>query len=124
MAYGFIYYLSNPSMPGLTKIGMTHKHPRERMEELTKATACPEPFEMLAFFDHPDPRYAESELHRDLAEYRVNNSREFFRVPYGILQTVSRQWIDAEGCSYTWPLDRLARLEWVESLPERIKETF
>lgn len=125
MAHGFIYYLANPSMPGLTKIGMTHRHPRERMEELTRATACPEPFEMLAYFDTPDPRFAEQEIHHNLAEFRVRESREFFRAPYGVLQVVARQWIDTwDGCSYTAPLDKLARIEWVASLPARIRETF
>jgi hypothetical protein len=66
MAYGFIYFLINPGMPGLTKVGMTSRHPRDRMEELTRSTACPMPFDLIAFFDVADPRHAEAEIHRAL----------------------------------------------------------
>lgn len=124
MSYGFIYYLANPSMPGLIKVGMTSRHPRERMEELTRATACPEPFQMLAYFDTPDPTLAEREIHHRLARYRVNDSREFFKAPYGVLQIIAREWIDtAEGCSYTAPLDKLAHNEWARGFATWMMET-
>lgn len=114
MAYGFIYFLANPSMPGLTKIGMTHKHPRERMEQLTRATSCPQPFELIAYFDTPDPLFTEQGIHKALASYRVNTGREFFKAPYSVLQETARQWMDtAEGCAFTRPLDGLAHKDWV-----------
>lgn len=124
MAYGFIYFLKNDSMPGLIKIGMTTKHPRERMHELSRATACPEPFEMLAFFDVTDARYAEQQIHRELDGYRFNHSREFFNLSYAVLQNTARQWIDAEGCSYTAQLDRLARSEWINDFNRMILESY
>jgi hypothetical protein len=112
MSYGFVYYLTNPSMPGLTKIGFTFKHPLARMDELTKATACPTPFEMLAFFDTPTPREAERAIHTALEEFRVNPSREFFEVSGEILQHVARQWCaGSEGISFLAPLDRLVAEE-------------
>ena len=106
MAYGFVYFLTNQSMPGLTKIGMTTKHPRERMEELSKATACPTPFEMLAFFDTPDPQEAERGIHNALAEYRVSRSREFFDAPIYVLEEQLDEWQDAWGVVYRRPLDK------------------
>lgn len=108
MAYGFIYFLANPSMPGLTKIGMTHKHPRERMAELTKATACPTPFEILAFFDVVNPREVERAIHQELEELRVNPHREFFDVhPIG-LQDLVREWGDPlGGVCFSAPIDKL-----------------
>lgn len=108
MAYGFIYFITNPSMPGLTKIGMTTKHPRERMQELSKVTACPTPFEMLAFFDTPAPREVEQTIHASLEELRVNPYREFFDVhPIG-LQDLLREWCDPNGgVYYSAPLDKL-----------------
>lgn len=108
MAYGFIYFLTNPSMPGLTKIGFTHKHPLARMEELTKATACPEPFEMLAYFDTAIPREAERAIHQALDEYRPNPYREFFEVSPWELQDQARQWCDIyEGICYLEKLDEM-----------------
>jgi hypothetical protein len=105
--YGFIYFLSNPSMPGLTKIGYTQKHPLARMAELTSATACPEPFQMLAFFDCPEPRLAEKEIHERLENYRVHEKREFFHAPMLILQDVARQWGDPSSCFSLDTLDKL-----------------
>lgn len=112
MTYGFIYFLTNPSMPGLVKIGFTHKHPLARMEELTKATSCPQPFEMLAFFDTGFPREVERDIHNELAEHRVNPGREFFNAPYMELQDIARSWCNPNGGIYNFDrLDRLANEE-------------
>lgn len=112
MAYGFVYFLTNPSMPGLVKIGMTSNHPRVRMQQLTAATACPTPFELLAFFDFFNPQWAENEIHKALAKYRVNTGREFFNVPMAVLQDQMRQWGNPEdGCFVSSKLDYLARME-------------
>lgn len=92
MSYGFVYFLTNPSMPGLTKIGHTTKHPRERVRELSASTSCPEHFELLAFFGHADSAYAEREIHRELSDFRVNDRREFFKMTNAQLQDVARCW--------------------------------
>lgn len=112
MSYGFIYMLDNPSMPGLVKIGFTHKHPLARMEELTKATSCPSPFRMLAYFDTATPREVERAIHQDLDEYRTNPCREFFNVPLMNLQEVVLEWCDLNAgiCSFE-RLDFLAEEE-------------
>lgn len=108
LTYGFVYYLTNPSMPGIVKIGMTTKHPRERMLELSRATACPEPFELLAFFDTHMPEFVEQQIHKSLSQYRVNNAREFFAAPLHELQNEMRSWGDpSSGCFYDQHLDRL-----------------
>ncbi|MDN4052881.1 GIY-YIG nuclease family protein [Massilia sp. YIM B02763] len=107
MAYGFVYFLTNPSMPGLTKIGMTTKHPMERMEELSRSTACPTPFEMLAFFDTPEPRETEYAIHNALSEYRVSADREFFDAPPYAIADQFNEWQDPWGSHYRRPLDRL-----------------
>lgn len=99
-------------MPGLVKIGMSANHPRIRMQQLTSATSCPTPFELLAFFDSVNPQWVESEIHKGLAEYRVNNGREFFLVPMRVLQDFMRQWGDPnEGCFVSLKLDDLASKE-------------
>lgn len=78
--FGFVYALSNRSMPGLFKIGMTDRSPSERALELSKATGCPTPFELMFYTEVFDARAVERNLHEELAEYRVDESREFFRL--------------------------------------------
>ncbi|HEY5800658.1 MAG TPA: GIY-YIG nuclease family protein [Burkholderiaceae bacterium] len=104
MQHGFIYALSNPSMLGIFKIGYTLKHPRARMAELTRSTSCPTAFEMLAYFDAEDPAFVEAEIHASLHKYRVNNAREFFKVPPLELQNVFRKWCEPhEGATcFIW----------------------
>lgn len=80
MSYGFVYALSNPSMPGIYKIGFTTKHPKDRMEELSKATACPTPFELMAYIGCENPQAVEGAMHEAWKDSRVNSSREFFRI--------------------------------------------
>ena len=50
---GFVYVLSNASMPGLIKVGMTTKVPDGRAKELSSDTSTPTPFivEYYALFD-------------------------------------------------------------------------
>lgn len=112
MAYGFIYFLTNPAMPGITKIGMTLKHPRERMAELSSATACPENFELLGFFDVKDPKEVEGLIHRLLDYCRVNGRREFFHVSIEKLYEQARIWGDpAHGCFVMGALERRIAIE-------------
>ena len=79
---GYVYVLSNPSMPGLVKIGRTERDPETRRVELSKATGVPTPFrlEYSQFFE--DCHLAEKAVHNDLQRLgqRANDGREFFRV--------------------------------------------
>jgi len=94
MSYGFIYFATNPAMPGLTKIGHTGKHPQERLKELSAASGCPLPFELLAFFGHENSAKAERDIHQYVAKYRMNDRREFFALTNGQLQDIARSWGD------------------------------
>lgn len=88
--YGFIYILGNESMPGIYKIGFTLSHPKARMDQLSSATACPTPFYMVACFGTVDARYTEGLMHSELSRYRVNQSREFFRLSLAQVQDAIR----------------------------------
>jgi lipopolysaccharide export LptBFGC system permease protein LptF len=76
---GFIYVLSNPSLPSL-KIGKTKADPSQRVKELTGSTSIPTPFniEYYAYVDEFDEK--EREIHKLLDEVRVNKNREFFEI--------------------------------------------
>jgi DNA-directed RNA polymerase subunit RPC12/RpoP len=76
---GFVYILSNSSMPDLIKIGITERDPYQRAFELN-ATGVPEPFHVEAFFVSDDPLRDEEVIHALLDEFRVRNNREFFRL--------------------------------------------
>jgi hypothetical protein len=77
---GYIYILSNPTMKGLLKIGLSTRSVQERIAELSSATGVPTPFELEAYFVSTDPEAHEREIHAALAEHRVKG-KEFFDVP-------------------------------------------
>lgn len=80
---GFLYCLVNKHMPGLVKVGATRKHPLQRASELGAGTGVPEGFQLAYYRDFDDSFLAETLVHQRFADARVNQSREFFRVPLG-----------------------------------------
>lgn len=79
---GFVYVLSNPSMPGIVKIGRSARHPELRAQELYKTSSgVPEPFVLeFAIYCKEDHEGAEEWVHENVHMSRVNGSREFFRL--------------------------------------------
>ena len=73
---GFIYILTNPSMPDLVKVGMTVKTPNLRAIELS-STGVPSPFEIEYYSFFYDMALAEKLVHQKLNSCRHN--KEFFR---------------------------------------------
>lgn len=76
---GYVYVLSNPSMPGIVKIGRTFRDPRARAAELSGATGVPMPFKIEATVSTWNCVWLEKLVHIDLRRRRVNANREFFR---------------------------------------------
>ncbi|WP_368669432.1 GIY-YIG nuclease family protein [Roseibium sp. RKSG952] len=77
---GFVYLLTNAAMPGLVKIGMTRRHPLERVRELNSTTSLPFPFRIVAAVETQNAVALEKSIHQALSGKRVNDRREFFRV--------------------------------------------
>ena len=75
---GYVYLLSNTSMPGLVKVGFTRRTVEERLKELN-GTNLPTPFIIEAVFTSSIPELDEEKCHQELAEFRVSN-KEFFKV--------------------------------------------
>ena len=77
---GFVYVMTNPSMEGLVKVGLSSRVPTERAEDLY-TTGIPTPFvvEYFAFFD--DMFKAERLAHQNLSSFR--HGKEFFRTDVG-----------------------------------------
>lgn len=76
---GYVYVLSNPSMPGIVKVGRTFREPRARAAELSAATGVPTPFKIEATVSTWNCVWLEKLVHIDLRRCRVNSNREFFR---------------------------------------------
>ncbi len=76
---GYVYVLSNPSMPNLLKIGYTERDVDERVAELN-STGVPVPFEIEAIFGSPDAYEDEQAIHNILDQHRLASNREFFSV--------------------------------------------
>lgn len=80
MEYGYVYCASNEFMPELSKIGSTERNALTRIDELWKHTGCPTPFTLHYFIKVKNPRKYEIIIHNKLNEFRVNASREFFKI--------------------------------------------
>lgn len=78
MSEGYVYCFSNPTMPGLLKIGMTLQTPEKRAKGLF-STGVAEPFVIEFAKKVINPKEKEKELHVMLKTDRHNKSREYFK---------------------------------------------
>lgn len=76
----WVYILSNPSMPGLLKIGYTKLDPYERSLQIGRGTGVPQEFEVEWAYRCFNGEEIEGEVHKYLKKYRVTSNREFFKV--------------------------------------------
>ena len=84
MKLGYIYCLSNISMPGILKIGMTIRDPEIRLQEanISDTWRPPTPYKIEFAKKVSDFKEKEKTLHKLLEKYteRINPKREFFKV--------------------------------------------
>lgn len=82
---GWIYCISNASMPGIYKVGMTRRQPVERLAEANRPYTWRSPTDFTLEYVVRTRNVAETErtLHMLLTERweRVNPRQEFFRAP-------------------------------------------
>jgi len=76
---GIVYVLTNPTMPGLVKIGQTINEITNRMNELN-TTGVPLPFDCLFACEVDDCKLVENSLHKAFYPQRINPKREFFEI--------------------------------------------
>ena len=82
-----VYIMSNPTYPGLLKIGYTGKEIEIRRKDLSKATGVPTPFKIEFVYKlYSRGEELEHEIHSYLKEYRTSNQREFFDI--GLKQAI------------------------------------
>ena len=75
---GFVYCLSNPSMPNIFKVGFTCNL-KKRLYDLNSYSSTPTPFKLVYAAKVADAEGEEKRAHSALAESRINKKREFFR---------------------------------------------
>ena len=94
---GYVYILSNPSMPGIIKVGRTSDDPHKRSIALSAPTGVPTPFivEWHAYVENTER--IESIIHKCFSKYRINSSREFFRIDINLSKNECER-ICAEEC--------------------------
>jgi len=75
---GYVYILSNRSLPGLVKIGKTHRDPEARAAELSDLSGVPTPFAVAYKIIVSNCGLVETIVHQRLSAHRVADNREFF----------------------------------------------
>jgi hypothetical protein len=100
---GWVYCISNESMLGLLKIGMTDRTPQQRLAEANRSDTWRPPNNYVIEFAKKVKNALKKEktIHKLLEEYneRVNVSREFFR----ITTTKARLYFDLMDGEYWEP---------------------
>ena len=127
--HGYVYILSNPSMPGLLKIGMTRFDPSRRVQELSSATGVPTPFQLVYYREFYDCVAAEIEIHSILASkgLRYNDQREFFTIDtveaINILLSLDNNIEDIDGVNQKNEISNYNEdIDWDEYISNRQKE--
>lgn len=76
---GWVYVITNESMPGLVKVGVTKNRPEQRALELDE-TGSPTPYKVeTAFLFSEAAERVEKKAHALLADVRVRGNREWFK---------------------------------------------
>jgi hypothetical protein len=78
----WVYVLTNPTMPGLCKIGFTKNKPSERVKQINAATGVALDFVVEWAYPCFNAHDVEQQVHHYLEDngLRVNKSKEFFNV--------------------------------------------
>jgi len=94
-----IVYVMRSDAHGLEiyKIGLTRRTSEERSRELSSATGVPLPFGILAQWEVGDCAAIESEIHQRLDAHRINERREFFRLPLRTIVAVVNSVVEASA---------------------------
>jgi hypothetical protein len=118
LSIGYVYVLSNLSMPGLLKIGRTDRRPETRAKELASSTGVPSEFKIEFSTLVSDSIAAERFVHQALEKKgcRHAQNREFFSAPLDeVIELVRQVSVQVLGSS-----DEIQRLASVQYLSHRL----
>lgn len=121
--YNWLYVASNPSFPGLVKIGWTRNNPLSRLKDLD-TTGVPEAFSLEYVACLKDAEELERKAHMRLDYCRVRQNREFFNISAcdaaSKIQAIAIEYgfkIHFENCNFIqrpW----LIGLDWRDDYPD------
>lgn len=77
---GWVYVMSNQSMPDILKIGVTKRTVEERRRNLSSSTGVPIPFDIEYECEVEDCYRVEKAIKTIFAPYRINPKKEFYKV--------------------------------------------
>jgi len=103
MSEGYIYCLSNASMPGMLKIGMTRRTIDERLKEANRRDTFKPPTKYVieVYKRVNEPSKVEKMIHILLERERVDTRREFFRVSIESVKAIFDTIEEACECAST-----------------------
>lgn len=118
----YIYILTNESMPGLVKIGMTSRHPRARAKEM-RTTGVPTPFKVSGEWKVPEKelKKLERKCHYKLRKHRVDSGREFFKLSLDEAKQAIEEIISEQ--QLVWRQKEEQKKEHIKRIAERQKAT-
>lgn len=110
LSVGFVYVLTNTSMPNIVKIGLTSYLPEDRAKQLFN-TSVPTPYEVAFRLMTSHPRAVEKKAHELLSDFRINKNREFFEISVKLaIEKVRLSSLEASGIE-----------QWDSSVPHKIR---
>jgi len=79
--YGFIYILSNVSMPDIHKVGLTTNSIKQRIQNLSSPSGVPTPYEVVRIFEIEEGYLYEVEQlsHKKLKSKGFHHAKEYFK---------------------------------------------
>ena len=83
---GYVYVFTNPAFPNIVKIGRT-KNVDKRLKSLSASSGTPLPFESAYSVKVTNPMLLEANTHDHFLDFRVNQSREFFKVSAEVVRS-------------------------------------
>lgn len=89
--YGYIYCVSNESMPSILNIGITSIAPEVRLDDINSHTGLwrpPTPYKCEFAKRVRNIEKKKSAIDRLLAKYRIHPNREFYRISLEKAQTI------------------------------------
>lgn len=83
---GYVYVFTNPAFPNMVKIGRTNNVDK-RLKGLSASSGTPLPFECAYSVKVTNPALLEANTHAHFLDFRVNQSREFFKVSAEVVRS-------------------------------------
>jgi hypothetical protein len=77
---GKVYILTNDSMPGIIKIGLTEQESIEERIKSLDNTSVPTPFRFYFAIETDKHKEIENLIHNAFSDYRIRSNREFFEM--------------------------------------------